>query len=118
MYKGLSIGDVCLIIATGVPILNEHLQLLEESLLQVFPKTQFTIRLMRFESAVDTIDNDGVKVGNCIQRFDYKRKMNDYDFFQTNWEWHFLDLVSVSYMVKITHSLHYRLWRHLDKKLK
>ena len=111
-------GRACLVVATGVPVLNEHLLLLEKSLLQVFPKTHFTIRLMQFESDEDTSGDDGVNVGNCIQRFGYKRRMNDYDFFQTNWEWHYLDSLRVPYDVKSTHRWQYRLWKHLDKKLK
>lgn len=117
LYQLLSRGDALLILATEVKIRDDHLMALYESLSEVFPQTHISIRLMQFASESSQEGDAPVQICNNVERFDYARKMNYYDFFQTNWEWHFLDDVQVPYSVKKAHRLQYKIWKYLGKKL-
>ena len=88
-------------------------QELEKSLSEVFPESQFTIRLMQFANKHCEKEGECISFGNCAEKFCYKRDMNAYDFFQTNWEWSFLDEVQTPYKKKYRHSWRYKLWKHL-----
>ncbi len=53
---------------------------------QIYPQKLFKIKIVSFDSHMDNIFES-----NNVEIFYYKRKIHDYDFLQTSYEWSFLD---------------------------
>ena len=81
-----------LVLATTVPIRECVARALQMSFREAFPGKVFDLELLLFCCDEDTICD--LRDGLVVHRS--KRDFNDYDYHQTNYEWHFLDDVRVS----------------------
>lgn len=91
LYDALNHGKrFLLLLATAVDVRECTLRVLLVSLRQLFPGKVFEIEYLHFgqkeESVVESCD---------LTVRSFQREQNDYDFYHTNWEWHFLDDVKV-----------------------
>lgn len=85
-------GTFLLLLATEVDVSEMLLSKLVKSLSTKFPKSHFDLRYLHFKQLHNS-END---LGNGIVIENVSRAINDYDFLKTNWEWHFLDEISLS----------------------
>ena len=69
----------------------EDLRALEAAIRESFPGLKADIRVMRFSAESDSVE----KMSECLAIYNCRRPMNDYDFYKTNFEWAFLDDVSL-----------------------
>lgn len=103
-------GSFLLVLATPVDVPIELLKRLVETCSERFGNSHFDLRYCHFEQGHDTEQNLG---GGIIVQ-NVGRRMNDYDFLKTNWEWHFLDNIAVR--TKRTHhrKISFRIWPRVD----
>lgn len=100
-------GSFLLLLATSVDVSVELLKQLLGTLSARFGKSRFVLRYLHFGTGRDAESLDG---GLVVQ--DIARGQNDYDFFKTNWEWHFLDDISLSgrYKAKKPFKFSFDIW--------
>ena len=85
-------GSFLLLLATQVDVSRNLLQRLVATLSERFGNSRFDLRYLHFGQECDSeLDLGG---GFVVQ--DIGRRANDYDFYKTNYEWHFLDDIRLS----------------------
>lgn len=83
---------VLFVLATGVVVSNSTLTLLRDAFLRRFPGVSFDFVCLQFDANAEGVQ----EVAPGIVRRQIPRKMNVYDLERTNFEWSFLDEVSLS----------------------
>ncbi len=65
---------------------------LQTALRELYPDKQLTFKVLQFGAAKDMETS-----GRDLTVTTYRRRMNDYDLYKTNWEWSFLDSIALPY---------------------
>ncbi len=99
-------GTFLLLLATSVNVSVDLLEELLRTLAARFVNPRFELRYLHFAHGPDA-RLDG---GNGVVIENIARSQNDYDFYKTNWEWHFLDDVSVSTKVRKPFKFSFDIW--------
>lgn len=103
-------GRFLLVLATPVSVPIDALQTLLKVLSESYGKSRFALRYLHFEQTCDQVLDLGA--GLVVQNI--QRKPNDYDFFQTNWEWSWLDGLDVGTARKHRRKVSFRIWPKID----
>lgn len=85
-------GSFLLLLATPVDMSADLLKELVATLAERFGNSRFDLRYLHFRKGRDAETDLG---GGLVVQ-DIGREQNYYDFTKTNWEWHFLDDISLS----------------------
>lgn len=106
-------GRFLLVLATPVAVPVDVLRTLLEVLSKSYGESQFDLRYLHFEQAQDSAPRD---FGGGLVVQNIQRKLNDYDFHKTNWEWSWLDEleVGVKSKRKSRHKVSFRIWPKID----
>lgn len=76
-----------LVLAAELPFAVDDLRALESAIRESFPNLKADIRALQFGAESDSAERPLERVDLCR----YRRPINDYDFYKTNFEWAFLD---------------------------